>query len=227
MRPPRAALLLALALPSAGCIAIARESYTSLRGPDASAVAPRDDFEVSPGRIGHALSHSDSLARVSHGPNASVTAAVCDWDPGVWFVVFPPLPIPLLSPGDSAGRPGTTLVRLSLAGDGTWRADLPSIALVGENGRRAAPDRYKLVTRKLDDSLEPCSADVDPDASIENAELAVFGKAELWLRFPTLDWPDEPRTLELDGLSLAGAALPAQKLELEPGARWFWYRVFP
>jgi hypothetical protein len=229
MRMPRHALLLslALALPSTGCIAIARETYTSLRGQDVTRVAPSDDFEVSPGRIGHALSHDESLGRASWGPSTHVTAAVCDWDAGVWFVVFPPVPIPLLSPGDSLGRPGTTLVRLTLDGQGTWRANLASLALVGENGVRAAPERYELVTRSPDDSLEPCSADVDPDASIESAQLAIFGKAELWLRFPTLDWPDEPRTLELDGLSLAGAPLRKVSLEFEPGARWFWYRVFP
>jgi hypothetical protein len=227
LRAPTRALLLSLALSSAGCIALARESYTSLRGPDLTLIEPAESFEVSPGRTGHALSHSATLARASFGANASVTAAVCDWDPGIWFIVFPPLPIPLLSPGDSSGRPGTTDVRLTLEGDGTWRANLATLALVGDAGRRAAPDRYTLVTKSLDTSLEPCAADVEPRTSVENAELAVFGKAELWLRFPTLDWPDTPRTLELDGLTHAGAAFPETRLELEPGARWFWYRVFP
>ena len=226
---PRNAKLLALvlAVSSAGCIAVARETYTSLRGQDVTQVEPGDDFEVSPGRTGHALTHDASLARASFVSNASVTAAVCDWDAGVWFVVFPPLPIPLLSPGDSAGRPGTTLVRLTLDGPGTWRANLASLALLGDEGRRAAPEQYKLVTKTLDASLEPCAADVDPRKSIENAELAAFGKAELWLRFKTLDWPETPRTLELDGLSLDSAALRKVELEFEPGTRWFWYRVFP
>lgn len=229
MRVPRYISLLALVLAasSAGCIAVARETYTSLRGPDLTQVEPRDDFEVSPGRTGHALAHDSSLARAIFASNASVTAAVCDWDAGVWFVVFPPLPIPLLSPGDSSGRPGTTLVRLLLDGPGTWRANLASLVLVGEEGRRAAPEQYKLVTKTLDTSLEPCAADVDPRKSIENAELAAFGKAELWLRFKTLDWPETPRTLELDGLSLDGASLRKVALEFEPGTRWFWYRVFP
>jgi hypothetical protein len=229
MRIPGTALLLSLALgvSSAGCIAVARETYTSLRGPDATPLEPGEDFEVAPGRIGHALSQDASLARASFSATASVTAAVCDWDAGMWFIVFPPLPVPLLSPGDSSGRPGTTLVRLTLDGPGTWRATLASLALVGDAGRRAAPDRYKLVTKVVDLSLEPCAADVDPRASIENAELAAFGKAELWLRFPTLDWPETPRTLELDGLSFDGADLRDVRLELEPGTRWFWYRVFP
>lgn len=229
MRTPRRALLLSLALAvsSAGCIAVARETYTSLRSADATPVEPRADFEVSPGRTGHALSHSATLARAGFSTNASVTAAICDWDAGVWIIVFPPLPLPLLSPGDSVGRPGTTLVRLTLDGPGTWRANLASLALLGGEGRRAAPDQYKLVTKDLDDSLEPCAADVDPRASIENAELAAFGKAELWLRYKTLDWPETPRTLELDGLSLDGQALRKVELEFQPGARWFWYRVFP
>ncbi len=229
MRVPRNALLLSLALgvSSAGCIAVARETYTSLRGADTTPVEPGEDFEVAPGRIGHALSHDASLARASFSPTASVTAAVCDWDAGMWFIVFPPLPVPLLSPGDSSGRPGTTLVRLTLDGPGTWRARLASLALVGDAGRRAAPERYELVTKTVDLSPEPCAADVDPRASIENAELAAFGKAELWLRFPTLDWPETPRTLELDGLSLDGVELRDVRLEFEPGTRWFWYRVFP
>ncbi len=218
---------LALGLSSVGCIVLARETYTSLRGPDVTLVEPRESFEVSPGRTGHALSHSPALARASFPANASVTAAVCDWDAGVWFIIFPPLPIPLLSPGDSSGRPGTTVVRLTLDGEGTFRAKLASLALLGADGRRAAPDRYMLVTTALDTSHEPCAADVDPRASVENAEVAVFGNAELWLRFPTLDWPETPRTLVLDGLTLAEADLPAVRLDLETGARWFWYRVFP
>ncbi|MEX2205742.1 MAG: hypothetical protein WEF50_05890 [Myxococcota bacterium] len=229
MRVPRTALLLSLALAvsSAGCIAVARETYTSLRGAGATPVEPRDDFEVSPGRTGHALTHAASLARASFAADASVTAAVCDWDAGVWFIVFPPLPLPLLSLGDSASRPGTTLVRLTLDGPGTWRANLASLALLGDAGRRAAPDQYKLVTKTFDTSLEPCAADVDPRKSIENAELAAFGKAELWLRFKTLDWPETPRALELDGLSLDGVAVRSVRLSFEPGTRWFWYRVFP
>jgi len=229
MRVPRTALLLSLALflSSDGCIVVARETYTSLRGADVTLVEPGEDFEVSPGRTGHALTHSAALARASFGPNANVTAAVCDWDAGIWFVVFPPLPIPLLSPGDSSGRPGTTLVRLTLDGVGTWRANLATVALVGDGGMRAAPDHYQLVTRALDTSLEPCAADVDPREAVENAELAAFDKGELWLRFPTLDWPETPRTLELDGLTLDGAPLREVRLDFEPGTRWFWYRVFP
>jgi hypothetical protein len=229
MRVPTFPLLLSLALgvSNTGCIALARETYTSLRGSGAIDVEPRATFEVSPGRMGHALSHSPAMARARFGPNSSVTAAVCDWDAGVWFVVFPPLPVPLLSPGDSAGRPGTTVVRLTLDGDGTWRTNLAAMVLVGSDGVRAAAVDYELVTTRLDTSLEPCSADLDLHSSVESAELAIFGKAELWLRFPTLDWPDTPRTLELGGLELAGTPLPALRLELEPGSRWFWYRVFP
>lgn len=229
MRVPKTALLLSLALcfPSAGCIVVARESYTSLRGADVTQLEPGEDFEVSAGRTGHAFTNSATLSRASFDSNTSVSAAVCDWDAGVWFVVFPPLPIPLLSPGDSNGRPGTTLVRLTLEGEGTWRANLATLSLVGDAGVRAAPEQYKLVTKTVDTSQEPCAADVDPRASVENAELAVFGRAELWLRFPTLDWPDTPRTLELDGLTLDGAALHPVHLDFEPGSRWFWYRVFP
>jgi len=229
MRVFTPALLLSVAfgLSSAGCIVLARETYTSLRGPGAVEVEPEDSFEVSAGRTGHALAHSATLARASFGSNASVTAAVCDWDAGIWFIVFPPLPVPLLSPGDSASRPGTTVVRLSLDGAGTWRASLAALALVGADGARAAPDRYQLLTTGLDTSLEPCAADVEPRTPVDGAELAVFGKAELWLRFPTLDWPDTPRALELGGLTFGETVLPSAQLDFEPGTRWFWYRVFP
>lgn len=229
MRTPTPALLLSigLSLCCAGCIVLARESYTSLRGPGSAEIEPGESFEVSPGRTGHALSHSPSLARASFASKASVTAAICDWDAGVWFVVFPPLPIPLLSPADSTVRPGTTLVRLALDGEGTWRANLGELALVGADGVRAAPDRYKLVTKRLDSSLEPCAGDVSPRASTDGAELAVFGRAELWLSFRTLDWPEFPRALEIGGLTLADEPLPSIRLEFEAGARWFWYRLFP
>ncbi len=229
MRNWNSTLLLALGLSitSSGCIVLARETYTTLRGPDAVAIDPDRSFEVSPGREGHALSHSPSLARASFAGGASVTAAVCDWDDGVWFVVFPPLPIPLLSPGNTAGRPGTTVLRLTLAATESWRTSLAAIALEGEGGVRVAPSRYELVTEHIDDSLEPCSADVAPGTSIDGAELAIFGDAEIWLSFPTLDWPELPRALEIDGLHLDGRPLPRTRLEFEPGARWFWYQLFP
>jgi hypothetical protein len=226
----RALLLsLSLVLSSAGCIALARETYTSLRGPGAVPVDPADPIEVSPGRLGHVLGHDPSLARSGFGANASVTAAVCDWDAGAWFIVFPPLPIPLLSFDPELGVPGTTVVRVALDGQGTWRADLSRVVLEGAEGRRAVPDRYRLATVNLDESSEPCSRErqLEPRASVEGAELAVFGRGELWLRFPTLDWPDEPRALALDGLTLDLVPVPVARLEFDSGSRWFWYRVFP
>ena len=229
MEPRIRALLVSLgfALSSAGCIALARETYTSLRGPDAVALTPADPIEVSPGRTGHVLGHDPSLARSSFGPSASVTAAVCDWDAGTWFIVFPPLPIPLLSLDDKIGVPGTTVVRVALDGPGTWRADLSRLALEGPEGRRSVPDRYRLKTKNLDESREPCSREFEPRSAVEGAELAVFGQGELWLRFPTLDWPDEPRALALDGRTLDQVPGPVARLDFEPGSRWFWYRVFP
>lgn len=226
-RTPTLLLALAVSISSSGCIVVARETYTSLRGAVAVALEPAERFEVSPGRPGHALSQSPSLAHASFGAGSSVTAAVCDWDEGVWFVVFPPLPIPLLSPGDSAGRPGTTVVRLLLDAPGTWRTNPVEHALVGAAGIRSVPDRYKLVTARIDESREPCAAEVMARGSSDGAELAIYGKAELWLSFPTLDWPDSPRTLEVGGLSLDGQPLPSVRLELESGSRWFWYRALP
>jgi hypothetical protein len=224
---PALLLSLGLGLSSSGCIVLARESYTSLRGRDSVEVEPREHFQISAGRTGHALTHSPSLSRTSFGQNASVSAAVCDWDEGVWFVVFPPLPVPLLSLGSAAGRPGTTTVRLTFDGGGSWRAGLAALALVGADGVRATPERYQLVTTQLDTSLEPCAADLQPQGSVDDAELEFIGKAELWLRFPTLDWPLTPRSLELAGLALDGRQLPAARLAFEPGARWLWYRLFP
>jgi len=216
-----------IVLSSAGCIALARETYTSLRGPDAVAIQPGDSFEVSTGRTGHAISQSTALARSGAIPGASITAAICDWDAGVWFIVFPPLPIPLLSLDESPGRPGTTVVRLKLEGEGTWRARFSELVLVGADGVRAVPERYQLVTKQVDDSPEPCALVVEPRTAVAGAELAVFGRAELWLRFATLDWPETPRVLELGGLTLDGTPLPTARLDFAPGARWFWYRVFP
>jgi len=216
----------ALALASAGCIALARESYTTPRGAGADPLAPDDRVPVSQSRTGRAISQDPSLVRIAAPDGRSVEVAVCDWDEGIWFIVFPPLPIPLLSPGQ-LGTPDTTVVRVAFSGEGTWRTEFGKLALVGPDGARAAPSRYRLVTRELDRSREPCSREHDPRTRVDRTELAILGDAELWLTYVTLDWPSGPRALELDGVRLDDHAVPLPKLELEPGARWFWYRVFP
>jgi hypothetical protein len=215
-----------LALASTGCIALARETYTSLRGAGAEPLASGERVPVSNGRTGRAISQDPSLARVGAPGGTSVEVAVCDWDEGTWFIVFPPLPVPLLSPGE-LGAPGTKVVRVAFLGEGTWRAEFAKLALTGPDGTRVAPSRYKLVTRDLDRTREPCNREREPRTRVDRAEVAIFGDAELWLTFVEGNWPDGPLALELDGVTLDGKPVALPKLALEPGSRWFWYKVFP
>jgi hypothetical protein len=225
---PAALAVALLALASAGCLALGRETYTSLRGPGAEAIVPDERVPVSRGRTGTALSHDPALARLA-ARGRSVEVAICDWDEGTWFVVFPPLPIPLLSPGDTPGAPGTTVVRVWFEGEGPWEAEFAKLALVASDGRRAAPSRYRLVTKELDRSREPCSREREPRNRVDRADVAILGDAELWLTFHLArsDAEEGPRTLELHGITLAEEPVALPKLELDPGSRWFWYRVFP
>jgi hypothetical protein len=177
--------------------------------------------------MGRAISQDPSLARVGAPGGKAVEVAICDWDEGTWFVVFPPLPVPLLSPGDALGAPGTRVVRIAFEGQGTWRAEFARLVLSGPDGVRVAPMRYKLVTRELDRTHEPCSREREPRSKVDRAEVAIFGDAELWLTFLEASFPEGPRALELDGITLDGVNVVVPKLEFEPGSRWFWYRVFP
>ncbi len=216
-----------LALASSGCVALGHETYTSLRGAGVEGLDAGERVPVSPGRTGKAISQDPSLARIGAQGGKAVDVAVCDWDEGTWFIVFPPLPLPLLSPGDELGSPGTTVVRMSFAGGGSWRAEFAKLALAGPDGARVTPSRYKLVTRDLDRSREPCSREREPRSRVDRTEVAIVGDAELWLTFVAPDWPDGPRALELGGVTLDGNPVALPKLALHPGSRWFWYRVLP
>jgi hypothetical protein len=223
-----AALLLALA--SSGCIALARETYTSLRGPGVEELAPGERVPVSRGRTGRPIAQDPSLARVAAPAGTSVEVAICDWDEGTWFVIFPPLPVPLLSLDDAPGLPGTTVVRIAFQGQGTWRAEFAKLALVAPGGARVAPTRYRLVTRELDRSREPCGREREPRNKVDEAEVAIFGDAELWLMFSepsAADDADGPTLLALEGITVDNELVVLPKLALDPGSRWFWYRVFP
>ena len=220
------ATVLLLALASAGCFALARETYTTLRGAGVEPLRAADRVPVSHGRTGSALSQDPSLVRVATGEKA-LEVAVCDWDEGTWFVVFPPLPVPLLSLDEPLGLPGTRVVRVTFEGQGTWRAEFARLALTGPGGARVEPMRYKLVTRELDRSREPCSREREPRTKVDRAEVAIFGDAELWLTFLDASFPEGERALELDGITLDGVNVVVPKLVFEPGSRWFWYRVFP
>jgi hypothetical protein len=116
---------------------------------------------------------------------------------------------------------------VSLQGQGTWRAEFAKLALVGPGGARVEPMRYKLVTRELDRTREPCSREREPLTKVDRAEVASFGDAELWLTFLEASFPEGPRALELDGITLDGVNVVIPDLAFEPGRRWFWYRVFP
>jgi hypothetical protein len=228
------AVCLALAC-SAGCMALGRETYTSPVGPGARAIFAPEDVPIGKTRRGHAFSQ-DPSAVVAASPPAEVGVSVCDWSESLWFLVFPPLPLPLISMEDQPGRPHTTVVRITFAGPGQWRANFAELALLGPEGKRAEPDRYKLVIARKAESLvdgamastlEPCQRTIEPHASVATSKFAVLETGELFVSFDTTGWESGDRALALDGITRDGAKVEMPKLELQPGARWFWYRAFP
>jgi hypothetical protein len=223
-----------LALFFAGCIALGRESYTTLTGEGVTGVSPSVDVPVSRGRIGHGFAQDPSAARA----HPDVLVSVCDWDPGFWLFVFPPIPLPLISNEDTPGLPNTTLVRLTFEGKGPWRAQFSDLAMVGADGARVTPIRYRVVLAQKAESigdsphtreLEPCArAASEPKKTVDRAHVAVMEAGELWLTFDSGKLPDgEPLALELDGISRDGTRVALPHLALAGGSRWFWYRVFP
>lgn len=231
MRP----IAVTLALFFAGCIALGRESYTTLTGAGVTPVSPSADVPVSRGRIGHGFAQDPSAVRA----HPEVLVSVCDWDPGFWLFVFPPIPLPLISNEDQPGLPNTTLVRLTFEGKGPWRAQFSDLAMVGAGGARVTPIRYRIVLAQKAESigdsgapvreLEPCArAASDPKKSVDRAHVAVMEAGELWLTFDSGKLPEDgPIELHLDGISRDGLAMPLPHLTLDGGSRWFWYRVFP
>lgn len=217
-----------------GCIALGRETYTSPVAPGTRAILAPEEVPIGKERRGHAFTQDPSA--VAAGQPAEVVVSVCDWSESLWFLVFPPLPIPLISMEEQPGRPNTTIVRITFAGQGQWRANFAELALLGPEGARVGPDRYKLVIAKRAESLisgavppelEPCQRTIEPRASVETAKFAVLETGELFLSFDTTGWESGDRALALDGITRDGAAVPLPRLELEGGARWFWYRAFP
>ncbi|MFI5316211.1 MAG: hypothetical protein ACHQ6T_10960 [Myxococcota bacterium] len=222
-----------LALALSGCFALGRESYTTLSGSGAAPVFAPKQVEVSNGRTGHGFAQDAPAARAG----ADVLVSVCDWDPGFWLLVFPPIPIPLLSMAEQPGLPDTTVVRVTFDGAGPWSASFADLALVGPESSRVTPLFYRVVLAAKAESLankgadprelEPCARAVDPKKSVDSAHVAVLEPGELWLTFDTHTFPKGPRRLELNGISRGDAAVPLPPLALEGGSRWFWYRLFP
>jgi len=192
-----------------------------------------EQVQVSRGRTGHGFAQDPTAARAT----ADVLVSVCDWDPGFWLLVFPPIPIPLLSMEEQPGLPDTTVVRITFDTPGAWRARFADLALVGPGGARATPLRYRVVLAEKAESLadpgeqprqlEPCARALDPKKSVDRAHVAVLEPGELWLTFDTQKFPKGPRALELGGISRADVPVPLPRLALDGGSRWFWYRVYP
>jgi hypothetical protein len=223
-----------LALVCAGCIALGRESYTTLAGDGATPISPSADVPVKSDRVGHGFAQDASGARA----NADIVVSVCDWDPGFWLFVFPPIPLPLISNEEQPGLPDTLLVRVTFEGAGPWRAKFADLALVGTDATRVTPLRYRIVLAAKAESLaesdthvrelEPCSRALEPQKSVDRAHVAVLERGELWLMFDTRKLPEGgSRVLQLDGISHGDAPVTLPHLALDDGSRWFWYRVFP
>lgn len=228
MRP----LAVTLALFLTGCIALGRESYTTLEG--GTPISPAAEVVVKQDRTGHGFLQDAAAARA----HEDVVVSVCDWDPGFWLFVFPPIPLPLVSTDEQPGLPNTTLVRVTFESVGPWRARFDDLALVGAEGARSKPIRYRIVLPEKAESLadgaphahelEPCSRAEEPKKTVDRAKVAVLDRGELWLLFDTPAEPEDGgRVLELGGITKADKAVPLPKLALDGGSRWFWYRVFP
>jgi hypothetical protein len=221
-----------LALVFAGCIALGRESYTALEG--AAPISPSADVPVGKDRTGHGFAQDATGARAAD----DVVVSVCDWDAGFWLLVFPPIPLPLISTAEQPGLPNTTVVRVTFEAAGPWSAKFDELAMVGSDGTRVTPIRYRVVLADKAESLaqakphalelEPCERAVEPKKSVDRAHVAVLESGELWLTFDSGKLPEKgPRVLELNGFARAEVPVPLPRLSLDGGSRWFWYRVFP
>jgi hypothetical protein len=225
----RFAFLLAIAL--CGCIALSREHYTTLVG--GTPISPSDAVPISREHTGHGFAQSPTAAR----PASDVVVSICDWDPGFWMVVFPPLPLPMFSNDDTPGLPGTTLVRVTFEAKGPWKARFTDLAIVGADGARVTPIRYRVLLPEKAETLggqqlpirelEPCSRSVEPHKSVRTAKIAVLESGELLLVFDTNALPRKGRSLELAGITRNDVAVPIPALRLDKGSRWYWYRFFP
>lgn len=223
----------ALALALCGCIALGRESYTTLTSPNGAPVSPADEVPISREHSGHGFAQSPTALRDA----GDVLVSVCDWDPGFWMIVFPPIPLPLFSNEDTPGLPGTTLVRVTFEAQGPWQARFSDLALVAPDGTRRTPIRYRVVLPEKAESLagqsgpvrelEPCSRSVEPHKTVKRATAAVLGPGELLLTFETGDLPKDGRTLHLDGLTRSDVPVSMPAIALSGGSRWYWYRFFP
>jgi hypothetical protein len=221
-----------LALVFAGCIALGRESYTTLGG--ATPISPSADVPVGRDRTGHGFAQDATATRAAD----DVVVSVCDWDAGFWLLVFPPIPVPLISTDEQPGLPNTTVVRLTFEGAGPWSAKFDDLALISSDGTSVTPMRYRIVLAGKAESLaqasphaqqlEPCERAVEPRKSVDRAHVAVLDAGELWLTFDSGKLHgDGPRFLQLDGITRGAAPVPLPRLQLDDGSRWFWYRVFP
>jgi len=224
----RFAVTLAFAL--CGCIALSREHYTTLAG--GTPIPPSDAVPISKDQTGHGFAQSPTAA----SPASDVVVSICDWDPGWWMIVFPPLPLPLFSNQESLGLPGTTLVRVTFEAKGPWKARFEDLALVGADGARVTPIRYRVVLPGKAESLagqelpirelEPCSRAVEPHKPVK-AKIAVLESGELLLLFDSNNLPKKNQTLELAGITRNDVPVPMPALRLDGGSRWYWYRFFP
>jgi hypothetical protein len=224
-----------LTLATTGCMALGRESYTSPSGPGTRPIYAPETVPIGSKREGHAFTQ-DPSAVIAAGPPSDVVVSVCDWSESLWFLVFPPLPLPLISMDEQPGRPNTTVVRITFSGQGQWRANFADLVLLGPEGERSVPDHYKLVIAKKAESLaggqlpkelEPCQRTIEPKKSVSEAKFAVLETGELFVTFETTGWESGDRALELGGITRDGVKVSLPKLALESGARWFWYRAFP
>jgi len=219
------------ALACSGCLVLGREKYTTLGGEGTEPIAAPERVSVTRDKSGPGFGQDPVAVRA--GGASGVVVSVCDWAPGFWIPVFPPIPVPILSLEDQPGEAGTTLVRLTFETRANWRATFSQIALLGPDDARATPERYKIVLADKseslgDGSLEPCARpEEDPSQSVERAKVAVLEGGELWLLFDTADLPKGPLALQLDGLTRNDARVPVPRLELHHGSRWYWYRAFP
>ena len=224
-----------LTLAVSGCILVGRETYTTLAGTGATAISPAEDVPVQRERTGHGFAQSPTAVRGATG----MVVSVCDWSGGFWMLAFPPIPVPFFVSDEDIGLPDTMLVRLTFEAKGPWKARFADLALVGADGTRRTPFRYRVVLPDKAESLagengplgelEPCARSTSfyPKKDVKRAKIAVLESGELLLTFDVKDLPKDKRALELDGITRNDVPVKVPPLQLDGGSRWYWYRFFP
>lgn len=219
-----AALFAPLAI--SGCIALAREGYSSPRARGAEPILPSRRVFLEEGYPrGWTLWRSPSALHLPIERDGAIDLFACNARGTLAFFAFPPLP-PFASQALAEYAEPPLVVRLDVTGPGDWGLDPGAISVVTGSGQRVVAG-LKVPPPPGEPSASPCScfdSDFEPSP---NEPLRGVGGVGAWLAFALSSSPDQELRLELGGISRDGIPVVVQPVDLRPGSRWFWFLWAP